>query len=62
VPNTDEITPAAAQQLCDMMRPEVGKWRDAVSTDPADVPARWFQPAVARHHPSSLMGANLYVS
>jgi hypothetical protein len=32
VPNTDEITPAAAQQLCDMMRPEVGKWRDKGTT------------------------------
>ncbi|WP_406230657.1 hypothetical protein [Nocardia sp. NBC_01009] len=27
-PNTDEITPAAATQLCDMIRPEAGTWRD----------------------------------
>jgi hypothetical protein len=27
-PNTDQITSAAATQLCDMMQPEVGKWRD----------------------------------
>ncbi|WP_068056777.1 hypothetical protein [Nocardia xishanensis] len=28
VPNPDEVTPAAAAQLCDMMRDEVGKWRE----------------------------------
>ncbi|MFX0581271.1 hypothetical protein [Nocardia nepalensis] len=28
VPNTDEITPTAAKQLCDMIRPEVDKWRN----------------------------------
>ncbi|WP_431952012.1 hypothetical protein [Nocardia lijiangensis] len=28
VPNPDEVTPAAAAQLCDMMRAEVGTWRD----------------------------------
>ncbi|WP_433726812.1 hypothetical protein ACQP0C_34280 [Nocardia sp. CA-129566] len=27
VPNTDEITPAAAGQLCEMIGPEVDKWR-----------------------------------
>ncbi|WP_433713894.1 hypothetical protein ACQP2U_06830 [Nocardia sp. CA-084685] len=27
VPNPDEITPAAAAQLCDMLKPEVGRWR-----------------------------------
>ncbi|WP_406276086.1 hypothetical protein OH799_04525 [Nocardia sp. NBC_00881] len=27
VPNTDEITPEAAKQLCDMIRPEIDRWR-----------------------------------
>ncbi|WP_433680451.1 hypothetical protein [Nocardia sp. CA-119907] len=27
VPNTDEITPTAARQLCEMIGPEVDKWR-----------------------------------
>ncbi|WP_431965571.1 hypothetical protein [Nocardia sp. bgisy134] len=28
VPNPDEVTPAAAAQLCDMMRAEVGNWKE----------------------------------
>ncbi|WP_067778001.1 hypothetical protein [Nocardia amikacinitolerans] len=28
VPNPDEVTPAAAAQLCDMMRAEVGNWSE----------------------------------
>lgn len=28
VPDTDRITPEAAQQLCDMIRPEIDNWRD----------------------------------
>ncbi|MFI9503947.1 hypothetical protein [Nocardia sp. NPDC052566] len=27
VPDPDQVTPQAAQKLCDMLRPEVGKWR-----------------------------------
>ncbi|WP_433756843.1 hypothetical protein [Nocardia sp. CA-135398] len=27
VPNPDEITPTAAKQLCDMLKPEVDRWR-----------------------------------
>ncbi|WP_062987767.1 hypothetical protein [Nocardia anaemiae] len=27
MPNPDEITPTAAKQLCDMLKPEVDRWR-----------------------------------
>jgi hypothetical protein len=32
VPNTDEITPAAAEQLCDMMRADIDTWRGQGAT------------------------------
>jgi hypothetical protein len=32
LPNPDQITPEAAKQLCDMMRPEIDNWRAQGST------------------------------
>ncbi|WP_174186591.1 hypothetical protein [Nocardia barduliensis] len=32
VPNPDQITAEAAQQLCDMMRADIGTWRDQGAT------------------------------